>query len=224
MEATYGKRMRSTHFEFEPSYTPLNHGSFGAYPRLVHENQDTFTKLAQERPDTFIVWDLPEYIKKSRGSIAPLLGVPIEEVVLVPNATTGVNTVLRNLRFEEGDVVVHFSTLYDACEKTLQSIAESSPLTIHSIPLFYPVEDNVILTDFEATLKSFKNGGMNVKLAIFDTVSTFPGARVPWEGLVGLCKKMGVLSLIDGAHGIGHIDLSHLGEVSPDFFVSNCHK
>jgi selenocysteine lyase/cysteine desulfurase len=32
------------------------------------------------------------------------------------------------------------------------------------------------------------------------------------------------LSLIDGAHGLGHIDLSHLGEVGPDFFTSNCYK
>jgi len=23
---------------------------------------------------------------------------------------------------------------------------------------------------------------------------------------------------------IGHIDLTHLGKVSPDFFISNCHK
>ena len=59
---------------------------------------------------------------------------------------------------------------------------------------------------------------------LIDTVLTFPGARMPWEALVQACKDMGILSLIDGAHGIGHIDLSHLGEVGPDFFVSNCHK
>lgn len=57
-----------------------------------------------------------------------------------------------------------------------------------------------------------------------DTVLTFPGARMPWEALVQVCKHLDVLSLIDGAHSIGHIDLSHLGEVGPDFFVSNCHK
>jgi len=47
---------------------------------------------------------------------------------------------------------------------------------------------------------------------------------MPWEELVVACQEMNVLSLIDGAHGIGQIELSHLGEIGPDFFVSNCHK
>ncbi|KAF7943186.1 hypothetical protein EAE96_011123 [Botrytis aclada] len=59
---------------------------------------------------------------------------------------------------------------------------------------------------------------------MFDTVVTIPGVRLPWEKMVRVCKDLGVLSLIDGAHGIGHIDLSNLGEIRPDFFVSNCYK
>jgi selenocysteine lyase/cysteine desulfurase len=27
--------------------------------------------------------------------------------------------------------------------------------------------------------------------------------RMPWEKLVEACREMGVLSLVDGAHGIG---------------------
>src|SRR6266487_1550287 len=104
----FGKRMREDHFTFSPSYTPLNHGSFGAYPRAIQDWQNEFQKLAHERPDTFIVFDLPRLIDESRAAVAPLLGVPVDEVVYVPNATTGVNTVLRNLKWEEGDVIVHF--------------------------------------------------------------------------------------------------------------------
>ncbi|TVY55757.1 Hercynylcysteine sulfoxide lyase [Lachnellula cervina] len=220
----FGSRMRDMQFSFSPSYTPLNHGSFGAFPRLVAERQNELQRLAAERPDTFIVTDLPNLIDESREAVAPLLGVPVDEVVFVPNATTGINTVLRNLKWEEGDVIVHFSTIYGACEKTIASIGEMTPLVPRSILLEYPVEDADILRSFREVVKKVRDEGGNVKIAMFDTVLTFPGARMPWEELVNACKELGVLSLIDGAHGIGHIDLTHLGSVSPDFFVSNCHK
>jgi hercynylcysteine S-oxide lyase len=220
----FGKRMREDHFLFSPAYTPLNHGSFGAYPRPVQDRQNEFKKLEHERPDVFIVSDLPKLIDKSRAAVAPLLGVPVDEVVFVPNATTAVNTVLRNLKFEEGDVIVHFSTIYSACEKTISSIGEMTPIVGVNVPLEYPIEDDEIVTRFMEMVVKVRAEGRKVKVAMFDTVLTFPGARMPWEKLVWACKELGVLSLIDGAHGVGHIDLKHLGKVGPDFFVSNCHK
>ncbi|CAG8949175.1 hypothetical protein HYFRA_00004798 [Hymenoscyphus fraxineus] len=223
-KAPYGKRMRETHFAFSPSYTPLNHGSFGASPILVQERQRELQKLEAERPDTFIVFDLPKLIDASREAVAPLLGAPVDEIVFVPNATTGINTVLRNLRFEEGDVIVHFSTIYDSCEKTIFSIGEMGPLRARSVVLEYPIEDEEVVRRFREMVGKVRSEGLNVKIAMFDTVLTFPGVRMPWEELVEACRELGVLSLIDGAHGIGHIDLQHLGKVSPDFFVSNCHK
>lgn len=216
--------MRDTHFAFANEYTPLNHGSFGASPILVQERQRELQKLEAERPDTFIVFDLPVLIDESREAVAPLLGAPVDEIVFVPNATTGINTVLRNLKFEEGDVIVHFSTIYDACEKTIFSVSELEPLSARSVLLEYPIEDEEVVRRFEETVLDVWSERKNVKVAMFDTVLTFPGARMPWEKLVAACKELGVLSLIDGAHGIGHIDLKHLGKVSPDFFVSNCHK
>jgi selenocysteine lyase/cysteine desulfurase len=211
-------------FAFASSFTPLNHGSYGATPLTIQEKHFSTQRVVAERPDVFIVYQLPDLIDESRRAVAPLLGVPVDEVVLLPNATTGINTVLRNLRFDEGDVIVHFSAIYDSCEKTIASIGEMSPLRPSSILIEYPIEDAEIVKRFRETVAKEKAEGKNVKIAMFDTVLTFPGARMPWEDLVSACRDLGVLSLIDGAHGIGHIDLTHLGKVNPDFFVSNCHK
>ena len=220
----FGHRMRTIHFQFASSYTPLNHGSYGAFPRLVADRQTELQTLAAERPDTFIVRDLPVLIDESRAAIAPLLGVETDEVVFVPNATTGVNTVLRNLKWEEGDVVVYLSTIYSACEKTIASVKEGVSIEGVKVELEYPVEDEDIVRRLRECVERVRGEEKRVRLAMFDTVLTFPGARMPWEELVGVCRELGVLSLIDGAHGIGQIDLTHLGKVGPDFFVSNCHK
>lgn len=216
--------MRETHFSFAPSFIPVNHGSYGATPRVVEEKHFSMQRSVTERPDVFMTYNLPKYLDESRKAVAPLLGVDKDEVVFVANATTGVNTVLRNLKFEEKDVIVYFSTIYDACEKTISAIGELSPLRPAPIPLTYPVEDDDIVRKLKEKVLQERKEGRNVKIAMFDTVLTFPGARMPWEDLVAACKELGVLSLIDGAHGIGQIDLTHLGKVNPDFFVSNCHK
>ncbi|KAG7113873.1 mRNA degradation protein like [Verticillium longisporum] len=112
-------------------------------------------------------------------------------------------TVLRNLTFNEGDVILHFG---------------------YSVEIAYPIEDEEIIKRFRNAVSAIQAQGKQARIAMFDTVLTFPGARFPWEALVEVCRELGVLSFIDGAHGVGHIDLAHLGSVGPDFMVSNCYK
>lgn len=216
--------MRRAHFNFAPSYTPLNHGSFGAFPSCVREYQRRLQHDTEARPDTFIRFTYPRLLREARESVAPLLGAEVDEVVFAPNALTAVNTVLRNLVYRDGDVVLYFSTIYDACKKTIESLEETTGVRGCCIELIYPVEDGQIIEKFRAAIHLIRSQGRSVKLAMFDTVLTFPGVNFPWEQLVPICKEYGIYSCIDGAHGIGHIDLHCLAQVGPDFFISNCYK
>ncbi|KAI1649432.1 PLP-dependent transferase [Daldinia loculata] len=221
---SFGKQMRQAHFNFAPSYTPLNHGSFGSFPSGVREHQRRLQRETEARPDTFIRFEYPGLLREAREVVAPLLGAETDEVVFVPNALTAINTVLRNLTYRDGDVIVYFSTIYDACHKTIQSLEETTRVRGHCVELVYPIEDNEILDKFRSAILEVQNQGKSVKLALFDTVLTFPGVRFPWESLVPICREYRILSCIDGAHGIGHIDLRHASQVGPDFFITNCYK
>lgn len=156
--------------------------------------------------------------------MAPLLGADTEEVVFVPNALTGINTVLRNLEYVEGDVILHFSTIYGGCLKTIRSLEETTPVRGHSTDLLYPIEDEDILRKAKDAVLAITKQGKRVVLALFDTVLTFPGARLPWEMLVQFYRGQGIMTCIDAAHGIGNIDLTHLARIGPDFVVTNCYK
>jgi selenocysteine lyase/cysteine desulfurase len=65
--------------------------------------------------------------------------------------------------------------------------------------------------------------GLDVRVCVFETITSMPAARFPFEAISSICKARGILSVIDGAHGVGQIPID-LGELNPDFFVSNCHK
>jgi selenocysteine lyase/cysteine desulfurase len=152
-----------------------------------------------------------------------LLNTPSETVVFVPNATTGINTVLRNLVFQLGDHILYFATMYGACEKTVTYITETTPAQSVKVAYTYPVEDDWLVDEFKAKVAQVEGTGGKVKIAIFDTIVSMPGVRMPFERLTAACKELQVLSCIDGAHGVGHVNLD-LTALDPDFFVSNCHK
>ncbi|MCJ1245774.1 hypothetical protein MMC30_002978 [Trapelia coarctata] len=215
-----------THFQFSPNYVPLNHGSFGTFPIPVRSTLEQYRTLMESRPDTFIRYTYPPLLHEGRKAIASLVNVDADEIVFVPNATLGINTVLRGMKFEEGDVIVYFETVYGAVEKTVDYVVETTKVEKEMVEAHWPIDDTELVKRFEATVRKINeegNGKRRVRLAIFDTIVSMPGVRVPFEQLAAKCKQLGVLSMTDGAHGIGHIPLD-LGKLQPDFFVSNLHK
>ena len=224
-KAQYGHSMRE-HFQFASNYTPLNHGSFGTFPHAVRSTLQHYQALAESKPDTFIRFTYPPLLVESRRAVASLVNVPVDEIVFVPNATTGINTVLRGIKFEEGDVIVYFETVYDAVERTIEYIVETTKAEMEKVDVHWPVDDAELIKRFEETVHRINTTGKckrRVRLAVFDTILSMPGIRAPFELLTAKCKELDVLSLIDGAHGIGHIPLD-LGKLQADFFVSNLHK
>lgn len=186
---------------------------------MLHHYQD----MSEARPDAFIRYDYPKLLDKSREAIADYLHVPSSTCVFVPNATTAMNTVLRNLVYKPGDVIIYFATIYGACEKTVEYITETTPAESHRLSYTYPVSDSHLCALLEGAISDIKASGKTPKVAIFDTIVSLPGLRMPFERFTALCHKHNVFSCIDGAHSIGHepFDLTAL---DPDFFFSNCHK
>ncbi|EGP83842.1 unnamed protein product [Zymoseptoria tritici ST99CH_3D1] len=211
------------HFLFDPQHRNLNHGSFGTYPKAIKTVFRHFQDQCESRPDWFLRYELPQRINESRTAIAEYLNAPVEACVFVPNATTGVNAVLRNLVFQPGEVIIYFATIYGACQKSVEYILETTPAEARQVEYTYPCSDDDLCAAFEKTVQRIKAEGKTPKVAIFDTIVSLPGVRVPFERLTKLCREHNVLSLIDGAHSVGHIPMD-LNELDPDFYVSNCHK
>ncbi|KAK5169201.1 hypothetical protein LTR04_006190 [Oleoguttula sp. CCFEE 6159] len=243
----FGREMRKM-FMFDDEYVNLNHGdfpprairspsksfisngsrkksksSFGTYPRAVRDVMRSFQDRSEARPDVFIRYDYPKLLDESRAAVAAYLHCPVETIVFVPNATTGVNTVLRNMVFAPGDSIIYFATLYGACEKTVDYITETTPATSAKIDFTYPVSDAWLVAALDSTIRAEKAAGRRPRLALFDTVVSLPGVRMPFEALTATCRAHGVLSLVDAAHGVGHLPLD-LTALDPDFLVSNAHK
>jgi selenocysteine lyase/cysteine desulfurase len=81
-------------------------GSYGSIPIPVSAaSQATFTFM-EKNIDRFIRLHLSEYLKPARHRLAEFVGAGPEEIVFVPNASHGINTVLRNLAWNKDDIII----------------------------------------------------------------------------------------------------------------------
>ncbi|PYI07593.1 PLP-dependent transferase [Aspergillus sclerotiicarbonarius CBS 121057] len=219
----FGAAMREQ-FCLDPEWKNLNHGSYGTYPLPIRAALQSHQHLAESRPDLFIRRTSPALSAESLGQLSSLLNVPASTLAFTKNATTAVATVLHNIPFTDSDVVIYFDTVYGAVEYGLFSLAERSPVQLRKVEYELPITHEEIVKRFRELVQKVKNEeGLNVKAAVFDTVVSMPGVRFPWERLVEACRELGVLSVVDGAHGIGMFEID-LGKVRPDFWGSNLHK
>lgn len=202
-------------------------GSFGSSPREVYKRLREYQDLTEATPDPFIRYDIPEILEESRKAAAELLNAPLDTIVFVQNATTGVNIVLNNLQWDDDckDEILYFQTIYGACAKTIDRVVDSNGGRVASreIAIAYPCEDEEIVATFRQAVQESLDDGKRAKICVFDTVSSLPGVRFPFEDMAKACRDLGVMSLVDGAQGVGQITID-LTALNPDFLVTNCHK
>lgn len=96
-------------FSLESNCTFLNNGSYGTAPSCVLAAQSHYNQLREVNPDRFMRKHRAEFLTRSRKSLADFVGSDVDDLVLVTNATTGVNSVLRSLDFQDGDEVICLS-------------------------------------------------------------------------------------------------------------------
>ena len=211
------------HWMFDPAYKNLNHGSFGAHPIPVRDAQRAYMDLADKRPDPYIRRYHAEHLDKARDAVAKIINAQKSECVFVKNATTGVATVLYNLAFRPGEALIYFEVVYGAVEKGVVSLQENSSLQARKVSFQFPIAEDELVRRFLEVIRQTREEGLKVRASVFDAIVSNPGVRFPFERITAICREEGILSVIDAAHGIGHIHLD-MKKLQPDFFVSNCHK
>ncbi|KAG7447413.1 PLP-dependent transferase [Guyanagaster necrorhizus] len=223
----FGHAMKE-YFHFDPEYINLNHGSYGSLPRLVSAWCNALSDKIETNPDLFMRLTYQPMLVAVREKVASFIGVSdVSEVVLVPNASHGVNTVLRNFIWEAGDVIVSCNTTYGSVSRTAQYISDVPPHPeIAQFTLLFPTTKEDIISRWREHLRSVRERvGKNAKIvAVIDAIISTPGALLPWEDMADICREFEVWSVVDAAHAIGQQSGIKLDEVKPDFWISNCHK
>lgn len=196
----------------------LNHGSYGATPKVVLEKQRALRDRLESEPVRFMGRELEPLLDESRRALAAFVGAPETELVFVNNATTGINAVLRSLDFAEGDELLTTSHGYNACMNVLRFVAErtGAKLVVAEVP--FPVHDANVLRS--AVLEQVT---ARTKLVLLDQITSPTALIFPIDELVKELEGAGIHVLVDAAHAPGHVPLN-LTKTGASFTTGNLHK
>jgi len=202
----------------DPSITFLNHGSFGACPLPVLDAQASWRRRMEAEPVGFLARELEGLLAVARAELAEFVGAGPDDLAFVRNATTGVNTVLRSLRFAPGDELLVTDHAYNASINALRHAAARDGARVVFARLPFPVRDTG--EALEAVLAAVSP---RTRLALIDHVTSPTALVLPVAQLVAELDRRGVDTLVDGAHGPGMlpVDLDALGAA---YYTGNCHK
>lgn len=205
-------------WSLDPNCTFLNHGSFGACPIPVLEAQQEFRSRLERQPLRFLGREFEPLLDQARESLAAFVGTSVEELVFVPNATTGVNAVLRSLTFSPSDELLTTSQEYNACRNALDFVAERSGAKVVVAEVPFPIDSPNQVT--EAILAKVSD---RTRLALIDHVISQTGMIFPIAQIIQALSERGIDTLIDGAHAPGMVDLN-LSQLGATYYASTCHK
>ena len=208
----------AVHWGLDPDTVFLNHGSFVATPLAVREEQRRWQDRMEHEPVAFLEGEGLEQMTAARHALAEMLSCDPDDLALVDNATSGVNTVMRSLVFAEGDEILVPDHAYQACRNTIDFVAERWGAKVVTVALPFPIEGPQVV--MEAILGAVTE---RTVLAMIDWVTSPTALRMPVERLVQELESRGVDTLVDAAHGVGMTPLN-LDKTGAAYTTGNCHK
>lgn len=201
-----------------PDIVFLNHGSYGATPIVVQQEQARWRALMEAQPVQFMLDILPGELRTAASALAAFLGAEGQDIGFVENATAGVNAVLRSYPFQPGDEVITTDHVYNAVRNTLRYVLERAGAKLVIAPVGLPmphpeeVHDRVMAAVTPAT-----------RMILLDHIASASATIFPIAEVAESARSKGISVLVDGAHGPGLVDLD-IPALGVDWYVGNCHK
>jgi selenocysteine lyase/cysteine desulfurase len=194
----------------EPGYSYFNTGGLGPSPRQVIVAVDEVWRGLELRCETG-----HDQRAAVRTQACEFFGCDEDTLAFTRNATEGMNLVARGLQLAAGDEIVMTTHEHPGGAVPWFALREDSGIRIRTIDPGTGGDDTLSLV-----VNSFNR---RTRVLMVSHITCTTGLVMPVPEIADLCRRRGVICVIDGAQAVGQIpvDLASLG---CDFYVASGHK
>jgi isopenicillin-N epimerase len=205
-------------FALDPDVVHLNHGSFGACPRVVLDAQRAWRDRIEAATMRFFVLEWQDAIDVARAHLGDFLGADQAGLVFSPNATTGIATALDGLVPAGADIVTT-DHAYAACRNALDRVAAARGARVVTAHVDFPVRDpgQAVAAVLEAVTPA-------TRVVLVDHVTSPTGIILDVAAIVRELAPRGIDVIVDGAHAPGMLPLEIDALAGVAAYAGNLHK
>jgi isopenicillin-N epimerase len=205
-------------FALDPAVLHLNHGSFGAAPRAALAAQADARARLEAAPMRFMVAEWQGRLDAARARVAAFAGADPEDLVMIPNPTSGVASIAGSRAWQPGDRAVVTDHGYRACRNTLLRLVETRGIELVTVSIPLPVTRPADVV--ERVLAAA--GDPRCRLVLLDQI-TSPTALVLDVAAVAAALPPHVDLIADCAHSPGQVDVA-VPALGAGYAIAACHK
>ncbi|XP_078492683.1 uncharacterized protein LOC100182498 [Ciona intestinalis] len=213
------QQMRDT-FRLSDAYVMLNHGAYGFPPQPVLNKRNQLLEEQESHPFTWFRTNLMGYYMESVKLAANLINGEVEDTFILSNVTEGTNCILKSVMLKDGGEILMNTHSYEAVRNMLSELETTYGTKTRCVEIRFPISDEQDVVDLYARQLDLYP---NIKIAVIDHITSPTALKLPVEKIVEVCRERNVLTLIDGAHAPGQLDLD-MEKIKADFYVGDLHK
>ncbi len=205
-------------WSLDPSNVYLNHGSFGAVPRVVQAEQRRWLDLLQTQPMDYLARHWHARLDEAAARLAAFVGTSASNLVPVDNATSGMNAVAESFALAPGDEVLLNGHEYGAVRRIWERACQRAGAKVCDAPLPWPLREPGEVV--EAVLAAVTS---RTRLVVLSHITSPTALVFPVEELCQRLRERGVAVCIDGPHALAVLPLE-LEKLDCDYYTASCHK
>ena len=208
--------------EIQSAFTPdrtlinLNNGHHCPQPKIVVEAVKRYMDLENQAPG-YYGGMIGRNVETVRRRLADIAGCDPEEMAITRNASESLQIAQNGIDLRRGDEVITTEQDYPRMLTTWDQRARRDGIVVTRLGFPVPTTADDLYQRFERAVTP------KTRVLHFCHITNLTGQLFPVQRICRMARQRGILTIVDGAHTIGHFPYK-ISDLEPDYFGVSLHK